>query len=415
MIIKCPECELPISDKAVMCPHCGLPLKPDGEKNIVKKNQKTNKRKRLPNGFGQIVEIKNQNLRNRFRACVSVGKKSNGRPIQVLLKPNAYFATYNDAYAALVEYNKNPYDLNSSMTVKELYEKWSGEYFKTLKSESSTRNIISSWAYCSSVYDMRACDLRARHIKGCMDDGVAIIRGEKHRPTAGMKGRIKSMFNLMLDYALEYEIVEKNYARTFNVSDDILKEKEDAKRGHIPYTDEEMKILWDNVYTKKYVDVAIIQCYSGLRPQEIGLIEVENVDMDKQIIVGGMKTDAGIDRIIPIHPRIKELIENKYKEAIELGSKYLINCTDTLTHRGSYLLTYDKYKYRYEKLIAELQLNPLHRAHDGRKHFITMAKKNEVNEYAIKYIVGHSITDITEKIYTQRDVEWLKEEIRKIK
>ena len=56
-----------------------------------------------------------------------------------------------------------------------------------------------------------------------------------------------------------------------------------------------------------------------------------------------------------------------------------------------------------------------HRPHDGRKHFVTMAKKYNVDEYAIKYIVGHAISDLTERVYTQRDIEWLKEEMKKIK
>ena len=59
----------------------------------------------------------------------------------------------------------------------------------------------------------------------------------------------------------------------------------------------------------------------------------------------------------------------------------------------------------------ELNLNPEHRPHDGRKHFVTMAKKYGVDEYAIKYMVGHKISDITEKVYTQREFEWLKDEI----
>lgn len=63
----------------------------------------------------------------------------------------------------------------------------------------------------------------------------------------------------------------------------------------------------------------------------------------------------------------------------------------------------------------ELNLNPEHRPHDGRKHFVTMAKKYGVDEYAIKYMVGHKISDITEKVYTQREFEWLKDEIEKIK
>ena len=58
---------------------------------------------------------------------------------------------------------------------------------------------------------------------------------------------------------------------------------------------------------------------------------------------------------------------------------------------------------------------PRHRPHDGRNHFITQAKKYGVDEYAIKYIVGHAINDITEKVYTTRKEEWLISEMQKIK
>lgn len=402
MLIKCPECVLNVSDKAISCPHCGYPLSPTAKQPPPRKS---NKRKRLPNGFGQISEIKNRNLRNPFRAMVTVGKNSVGRPICKPLKPESYFPTYNEAYSALVEYNRNPYELARAMTLKELYDKWSEEYFKTLKAESSIRTITSAWAYCSSIQDMRAMDIRARHIKGCMEEGVAIFKGKEQRPTAGIKARIKSMFNLMLDYALEYEIVDKNYSRTFNVSDDIIQEKEESKRGHIPYKDEEIQKLWDNVDVKKYVDVILIQCYSGWRPQELGLLELVNINLEEWTFRGGMKTQAGMNRVVPIHPKIRPLVEKKYQEAIALGSEYLINCTDS---RTNIMLTYEKYRQRYSKIINELQLNPQHRAHDGRKHFITLAKKYNVDEYAIKYMVGHAISDITEKVYTQRELDWLK-------
>ena len=79
------------------------------------------------------------------------------------------------------------------------------------------------------------------------------------------------------------------------------------------------------------------------------------------------------------------------------------------------MMSYDKYKTRFKNIIKALNLNPDHRPHDGREHFVTQAKLYHVDEYAIKYIVGHSINDITEKIYTERSMDWLKKEIEKIK
>lgn len=413
MLMQCPECALQVSDKATYCPHCGYPMQPDINQ---RKPRKSNKRRRLPNGFGQISEIKGRNLRNPFRAMVTVGKTPTGRPICKPLKPESYFPTYNDAYSALVEYNKNPYDLEPAITAKELYEKWTEEYFKTLKNDASARAVTSAWAYCSSVYDMRVMDIRARHVKGCMEDGIATVRGKEQRPSASMKNKIKSLFNLMLDYALEYEIVDRNYSRTFKLTDEVVKECHKVKKEHIAFTDEEIELLWQHVDDKKGVDLLLIQCYSGWRPQELGLIELERVDLANWTFQGGMKSDAGTERIVPIHSKIRPLVERKYKEAEELGSKYLLNWVDpNARNKKNIKLTYNRYTKAFDLIRTELNLNLEHRPHDGRKHFVTMAKKYEVDEYAIKYMVGHKIADITEKVYTQRELNWLKTEIEKIK
>lgn len=411
MLIRCPECELQVSDKALACPHCGFPMRND----VQRQTRKSNRRKRLPNGFGQITELKGRSLRKPFRVMVTVGKTPEGRFIQKPLKPESHFETYNDAYAALVAYHKNPYDLSPSITFFELYEKWSEEYFRTLKSDSSARTIRCAWAYCSSLYSMRAMDVRARHLKGCMEDGVAVIKGEERKPSPNIKTRMKSLFNLMFDYALEHEIVDKNYARTFDISDDILKEKERATRGHKTFTDKEIELLWQNVNIVPYVDVVLIQCYTGWRPQELGLLRMENINLEAGTMTGGMKTEAGENRLVPIHSRIRDLVMKKYKEALELNSDYLLNCTDTSTHRSSLTLTYDKYRHRFNAIVQRLGLDPEHRSHDPRKHFVTQAKKYGMDEYALKYIVGHKIDDITERVYTEREAEWLKSEIEKIR
>lgn len=410
MLTQCPECELPVSDKANACPHCGYPLKTPEKQ---KRPRKSNKRRRLPNGFGQISEIKNRNLRNPFRAMVTVGKTLEGRPICKPLKPESYFATYNDAYAALVEYNKNPYDLEPSVTMQELYDKWLPEYEKTVK---STKSVTSAWAYCSGVYKMRVMDIRARHVKGCMEEGVAVIRGKEQHPSATMKNQIKSLFNLMLDYALEYELVDRNYSRTFNLTEETVKEIQSVKKQHIAFTDEEMDLLWANISQKQGIDIMLIQCYSGWRPQELGLLELKDVDLENWTFKGGIKTEAGENRVVPIHSRIQDLVLRKYQEAEALGSPYLLNWTDPNNRNKKNLkLTYARYQKAFERIRDELKLNPNHRPHDGRTHFVTMAKRYGVDEYAIKYMVGHKISDITEKVYTRREFAWLREEIEKIK
>ena len=44
----------------------------------------------------------------------------------------------------------------------------------------------------------------------------------------------------------------------------------------------------------------------------------------------------------------------------------------------------------------------------------TLLSRKHVDEYILKRIVGHSIPDITEDVYTHRDFEELRAEILKI-
>ena len=218
----------------------------------------------------------------------------------------------------------------------------------------------------------------------------------------------------MLDYAVEYEIVDRNYSKAFAVSEDIIADMENSRTEHIAFTENELATLWSHVTDTKYVDIVLIQCYSGWRPQELGLIKLENVDLEKWLFVGGMKTNAGIERTVPIHSKIRSLVFSHYQEAKDLGSEYLFNYIEGLSNKRRYFMSYKRYSLRFEKVIKLLKLNPSHRPHYPRKTFVTMAKNAKADEYAIKYIVGHSITDITEKVYTERDPDWPASEIEKI-
>lgn len=416
-LTKCPECELQVSDKALTCPHCGYPLVQTEYIKSKKKGAAKRKRMRLPNGFGRITEIKGKNLRKPFRAMVTTGHDELGRPIAKLLKPEAYFATYNEAYAALVEYNKDPYELESDTTVAKLYEQWLENYKKGVSSDSAVRSITAAWAYCKEISGMRARDLRARHIKGVIEEGYVLDKsGDKRYASPSTKSRIKNLFNMMLDYAVEYEITDKNYARTFVLSEEVANLKKNSATAHMIFTPEEMDRLWENLGIIPYVNVVLLQCYSGWRPVELGLIRLENVDLTNWTMIGGLKTESGYDRLVPIHPKIRHIVKDLYDEAVSLGSERLINCTDTHTHRSSLMFTYNKYHQRFQKIKFEVGLNHEHKCHDARKHFVTMCKNAGVDEYAIKYMVGHIIKDITEAVYTDRkhNVEWLSGELAKV-
>ncbi len=410
---NCPECDLMVSDKASVCPHCGYPLK-----NISLKKATSPRRMRLPNGFGSITELRRTNIRNRFWVRVPTGKTPTGHIIQSPLKPKAYFPTYNQAYEALVEYNRNPYDLDSDITMNELFQKWSEMKQSEYNNPSSFRAIDAAWKYCSEIYNLRVRAVSARHLKGCIENGTVVeTRGKKRglvkTASPNMKQTIKSMFNQLFDYAVEYEICTSNPARTFELSKKINDEIKESIKPHLIFTEDELTLLWDHLGKYPYIDWILIQCYMGWRPQEMGLIKIDEINIDESYIQSGMKTDAGKMRIVPIHSKIYDLVNRNITIAKSMGSEYLLNEKGS-THSGSTRITYDKYSYRFNKVMTWLNMNPNHRPHDPRKTFITRCKKANVDEYALKEMVGHSIQDITESVYTVRDVEWLRSDLEKM-
>lgn len=397
MIIKCPECQLQVSDKALACPHCGYPLTPTSE---PRKQRKSNKRRRLPNGFGQISEIKGRFLRKPFRALVTIGKNEEGKLIIKPLKPESYFATYNDAYEALAEYNRHPYDLSQGIKVKDLYEKWLKEYSNGI-SEKTIKNIKSVWPRCSAISEMPIQEVRTRQCKSCVETSDSYH----------VQKQTKRLLKRLFDYAMQYELTDRNYAQAVLINGEVIQETKEKAQDHIAFTDEELNILWNNL-EYPYVKAVLIQCYMGWRPLELCILRLNDVDIENWIIIGGMKTEAGKGRRVPVNEKIRGLVKEAFEIAKAEGSETLFICKDSKSK--SIKMTYDKYRDRFDKIIEDLKLNSEHRPHDPRKTFVTLCKKAGVDEYAIKYLAGHYIKDLTERVYTDREIEWLRAEISKI-
>lgn len=353
----------------------------DRSDKATKRSYNKRKHMRLPNGFGQISRLKG-NLRNPYRAMVTVGKTPTGKPICKLLKPKAYFKTYNEAYLALMNYHENPFDLSQNMTCQELYDRWSENYYPTIG--RSYKNYRAAWKYSSSVHNMQVSMIRPKHIKQCM-------YGTEYDLTPTAQANIKRLFDMMFDYAVEHEIVPHNYSRDFKMPKDITASKKAIYKGHSALDDGDLKRLSVNLENIA-AEMALVQCYMGWRPDELCNLKTADVDLVNMTIKGGSKTEAGKDRVVPIHPSLRPIICNRYD----------------LTNELLFPLKYNSYRRNFKKML------PDHTPHDCRKTFVTLAKKYDVDEYAIKRIVGHVTGDLTEKVYTERSIDWLHAEIKKI-
>lgn len=116
-----------------------------------------------------------------------------------------------------------------------------------------------------------------------------------------------------------------------------------------------------------------------------------------------MKTEAGINRTIPIHPAVLTFFKRYYNQ----GNRYLI------TNLKGSKISYTNFLTNYWKPAAK-RMKLEHTPHDTRHTFITLADRFRVNEICLKLIVGHSISDITQGVYTHKTTEDLLNEVMKI-
>lgn len=350
---------------------------------------------KLPNGYGSVYKLSGKR-RNPYIARKTTGwtiDDTSGTARQQYITIG-YYPTKAEALAALANYNANPYDITAgTITFAEVYAKWSDVHFQNIV-PSARRTWISAFNHSAPLHKMRMRDIRPNHLEGAIRDA---------KVGQSTKQRMKSLYNMMYKYCLKYDIVDKNYAA---LCDSV--KSGDPVIQRVPYRPEEVQQLWDNI-DFPFVDMVLIGIYSGWRPQELAVLQVKDVDLEARTMFGGLKTDAGRNRCVPIHPRIYDLVVANYNKALAMGSDYLFN--DENGQQGTHL-TYDKYRGRFTKINKKL--GQTHRPHDTRHTFISIAKSQGINEHILKLIVGHAITDVTEKVYTHRTIRQLAEEMAKI-
>ncbi len=209
--------------------------------------------------------------------------------------------------------------------------------------------------------------------------------------------KIKALSTSLYKYAMINDIVNKNYAEFVEIPAYERKEKE-------IFTDMDRKKMLDNVDKVPWVDTILIMIYTGARITEMLTLTKFNIDLDKQIITGGIKTDAGKNRPIPIHPKIIKHVTKWYNK----NGETLI-CRDDGKKMSAKYYREKHYYPALEKLGIEKKV-----PHTCRHTFASRLAEVGANMVAIQKLVGHSDYATTANIYTHLDIEELRKAINKL-
>lgn len=326
---------------------------------------------RNPNGYGSVVKMSGER-RKPYGVRITIGRRDDGRQIYKYI---GYYADRTDAIIALAEFNKTPYDIDANnITFAEVYNRYINDGSQNF-SPSLEKLNKTCFNHCKELHKKVFKNLRKAHLQGVIDN--------LDTPTA--KSNVASFFRKLFKFALENDIVLKDYSQF------VVSPSKNRKTDKTPFNREEISLLWA-CKGDINAEILLILSYSGMRINELLTLKKEQINLEERYIITGSKSEAGKDRYIPIHPRIMPLILKHYENKTE----WLIVNTF-----GTKPIRYDSFHAkRFKKLKKKLQFRQELTPHSTRHFFVSELHRLGADKIAVQKIVGHKGQDVTEETYT---------------
>ena len=252
---------------------------------------------KLPNGYGWCSKL-GGNRRRPWAVRITVGWTDEGKQMYKYL---GYYKTKAEALQALAEYHRDPSVLSKNPTLSEVTDEWRQSVAYTKLADATRHGYEAAWAHLSSLHEhphQRNSDVSSA---GCYrpNGGPGLAYASCHK--------VKVLASILMKRAMADDIIQQNYASLVT-----LPQKE--KKKVETFTDLEIRAITRLAETDVWAGTILIMIYTGMRVGELLTLRKSNVDMRHHLITGGIKTDAGKNRVVPISPKILSYVQYWYDQ-----------------------------------------------------------------------------------------------------
>lgn len=321
------------------------------------------------------------------------------------------FATAQEAKDALEEFRRSP-TTKVNITFSGVYEEWSAVAFRNI-SKQTKDNYTAAYAKFTALYQGKFRELRTGQYQAIIDYFSAPFPAKKKNGAPKLDdagapvlspplsfsslSKMKALLTQLYDYAMQNDIVHKNYAMFIT----LPKQEKTVKDC---FNDLELKRIENAVGVIAHADSILLMCYTGFRIAEFLELKPENYDPRNKALIGGKKTDAGRNRIVPVHQKVQKILEGK----LAMGGETII-CDES-----GHPYTTDSFRRRcyYTALdaIGVRRLSP----HATRHTFATRLSAAGARTEDIQALAGHEDYEMTANTYIHQDIDTLRRAIEKM-
>lgn len=283
------------------------------------------------------------------------------------------------------------------MTFLELFHRWLPVHIdRTCPSESAITGYRVALSHCRSIHHMPLAEIKYRHLQEVID------AMKKERLSYASCKKVRSLISLMYKYGQMMEYTDKSFRGLIHIG------KNKPVRPHRPFTRQKINRLW-KIKDAPGVDTVLILLYTGMRVGEMLALKKSDINRrQKYISIRHSKTKSGI-RIIPIHPLILPLIEKRIISNIRNSIYY----SEYLISRNGNNYSYSQYMPVWRTVMKMIH-GEKHTPHDCRHTLATLLSNADVNEVAKRRILGHAGGDVTDAVYTHKNLRQLRKAIERI-
>lgn len=278
----CKKCRKELADEWKACPYCGAKIA-------------SQKKPSVHHGNGQGGAYKRGSL---WTARVTVGWLYD-KPIR---KTKSGFSTKAEALAYCAKLLETPNRPKHDETFQQVYLRWLESYERRV-AESTLACYKAAWNWFAPVQHLKLVDLTVAELQGCVD---ACPRGRSTLDD------MRTVCSLVFKYAID------NKFPILHNPGSSLYTGEKKKGTRRAFTWAELEKIRSAVGVYPYADYVYCMCYLGYRPNEMLSLRKSQYDAEHKCFIAGIKSEAGIDRIMTISPKIMPLIAARLLQGGEL-------------------------------------------------------------------------------------------------
>ena len=352
-------------------------------------SEKKRRSKKRGNGQGSVYKRGDS-----FVAQVIVGwrKPSKGGRLIPVKRTKGGFTSRKDAsnyIAQLYAASARP----ARLTLQQLYDEWE-PYYSPRVGKSCMDNYKYAFKHFSPLHNIYMDLITAADLQKCMDDCPSGKRThENMRCTAG----------LLWAYALDLELVDRDITNNLYTG-----KGKTVKRQ--PITEQELEVIRQAIGKEPYADYVYAQCFLGFRPGEFLALTKNDIYIEngQLFLIGGSKTDAGTDRLVPVPDAIRNIVRQRLR----------VSGTDHLFPRqlivknlpaGWKPMTHDYYnKHIFKPLMQRLGIAEGKTPYCARHTYADKLKKAAGDDADKAAIMGHTDYAFTQHAYQSTSADDLK-------